>query len=218
MDEASRAALMEEMAKDWATGGCYLTRHAALLELKGLQDEKSIEPRNVQFLRFCEHVVTGYGGVAGMSDQQIAEAAETPALMRYLIGALASYETRVGHVEKSTTVERRLRLAEAFSAEDSEPGGDRYGKWTLERQARALNSYVGKLHSFEFDEIDEIESRGTEKAQQKAVCAAYEDIFGHAYKHRPEKKRSNLEGLLRVLHEHGHASQVTPQTKLTCLA
>lgn len=206
MDEASRAALMEEMAKDWATGGCYLTRHAALVELDGLQDEKSIEPRHAQFLRFCEHVVVGY---AGMSDQQIAEAAETPALMRYLIGALANYERRVGHLQKSTTIGRRERLAEAFGIE-GDHGGDRYGKWTLERQMRALNSYVGKLHSFE--------SKGTEQAQHAAICAAYEDIFGYAYKHRPKKKRSNLEELLRVLHEHGHASHVTPQSKLTCLA
>lgn len=193
MDEASRAALMEDMAQDWATGGCYLTRHAALVELDELKDEKSVEPRHAQFLRFCEHVVVGY---AGMTDQQIADAAETPAVMKYLIKALTNYNARIGHLSKSGTSDRRRVLAEAFGLEGGH-GGDRQGQWTLERQMRALNSYVDTLHGFGSE-------RDTEPARRAAISAAYEDVFGPAYNHERRQMLRNLRGLLRVLVDHGY--------------
>ena len=204
MDEASRAALMEETAKDWATGGCSLTRHAALMELDGLQDEKSVEPRHLQFLRFCEHVVVGY---AEMTDQQIADAAETPAVMRYLITALANYERRIGNLPKSGTPDRRKVLAEAFGLE-GEHGGDRQAQWTLERQMRALNSYVDALHGFG-------PRRNTESARRAAIGAAYEDVFGPTYKHEPRQKMRNLKVLLRTLVDHGYLrhGDLTTQSK-----
>jgi len=193
MDDASRAALLEDMAQDWATGGCYLTRHAALVELDGLQDGKSVEPRHAQFLRFCDHAVVGY---AEMTDQQIAEAAETPAVMRYFITALANYKRRIGHLPKSGTSDRRKVLAEAFGLE-GEHGGDRQGQWTHERQMRALNSYVNKLHGFGSE-------RDTEPAHRAAIWAAYEDIFGPAYNHERRQLQRNLRGLLRVVADHGY--------------
>lgn len=204
MDEASRAAFMEEMAEDWATGGCYLTRHAALLELDGLNDEKSVEPRHAQFLRFCEHVVVGY---AGMTDQQIADAAETPAVMRYFITALANYERRIGHLPKSGTSDRRRVLAEAFGQEGGH-GGARQGQWTLELQMRALNSYLDTLHGFGPE-------RDTESARRAAVWAAYEDAFGPTYKHEPRQRMRNLKGLLRTLSDHGYLrhGDLTTQSK-----
>lgn len=207
MDETSRAALMEEMAQDSATGGgCYLTRHAALVELNELQDEKSVEPRHAQFLRFCEHVVVGY---AGMTDRQIADAAETPALIRYLLKALANYERRVGNLpsSKNEAHKRRMVLADAFGLTGGH-GGDRQSLWTLERQMRALKSYTGKLHSYG-------QERDTEPARRAAIFAAYEDIFGPAFRHEHRQMRTNLKGLLRVLRGHGYLrhGDLTAQSK-----
>lgn len=214
MDEASQATLMEELARDWAAGGCYLTRHAAMMELNGIQDSTSIEPRHDQFLRFCEHAVVGY---AGMTDRQIADAEETPALLRYLIGALANYRVLVSRSGQETTSSRRTHLAWAFGIE-GEWGGGRQGRWTLARQMLAQRAYADAIHGF-----DPPGERGSKAARRSAVHAAYAAVFGSdsvekpdtVTERRPKQRRANLRSLVRALDDLGYRrlSNLTRKSK-----
>lgn len=196
IDDASEAALREKLAQDSATGGCYLNRYTALMELEELNNPASVESRHAQFLRFCGHAIDGY---AGMTDQQIAAAIETPALMNFFISALRSYRGG-GDLEQTTTAGRNARLAQAFGL-TGERGGDQQSHWTLDRQRCAVKAYADTLHSFGAGGGAE---RDAEPAQQAAVSAAYEAIFGPSYNHERRQMGRNLKGLLRILVDQGY--------------
>lgn len=186
-------------------GGDFLSRHSALLELQDIQDASSVESRHVQFQRLCELVVVGY---QGMSQEQIAAAPETPALMQYLIGALASYSKRIALLNASPKAKentspvsagtRYKYLAEAFGLAEAH-GGVRRGRLTLDWQMAALQKYVDRINAYDA-KVD----RNSDQARHAALEATYEDLFGPTYQHEPRQRAINLRKLTRVLNQHGY--------------
>ena len=219
MDEAKKAALVDDVEAAIKTeGGNPVLRFAALLELRELKSEASIEPRRARFLRLSTAVARGY---AGMSGQQIAAAAETPELMRFFIDALEKFQS---HDDDGQISPNRWNgyLANAFGLTGGR-GGDHQSQWPQWRQLRALAAYHEEIHQGLFDhdgrevlkvdeskeEREERERRrndALEKCRVKGILAAYDAVFGSDTKdgRKDGQIRENWNGLRDVLIEHGY--------------
>lgn len=175
----------------------------ALLELDGLEARRGdMEPMDQQFLRFAECVAAAY---YGLEDKEIAQAQETPRLMRYLADALGRYAanttTHLMEQDKIATSKRYEFLANAFLA-----SGDRGGKrgWTRQRIETAIEAY----RSFLYEHVGH-DKHGMPEWQARAFEAAYEKVFGD--KVVEEKQvRENRRGLERELVKHAGMSALTP--------
>lgn len=165
-------------------------------ELAGLEARRGdVEPRDQQFLRFAKCVAAAYDG---LDDKEIAQAKETPELMRYLKRALGEYAKNVTeHLEeheKIVTPKRYEILANALLA-----SGDRGGKrgWTQNRIETAINAYRGFLYdNTGWDNHDKPEW------QAQAFEAAYEAVFGDKVVGDSQLNRNRAE-LERELVKHG---------------
>lgn len=230
MDKETKAALVDGVGEAIKTeGGNPVLRFAALLELRELKNEASIEPRRAIFLRMSTAVAHGY---AGMSDQQIAAAAETPELMRFFIDALEKFQS---HDDDGQTSAHGWNgyLANAFGL-TGKKGGDHQSKWPQWRQLKALAAYNDKIPEELFDddieavvkvdetkaEREELEERAQrrreertqrrqdalEKGRKEGILAAYDAVFGSDNKdgRKDEKIKENWNSLRNVLIEHGY--------------
>ena len=157
----------------------------ALQELAGLKARRGdVEPVDQQFLRFAECVAV----FDELDDEEIAQAKETPELMRYLAGALRLYATNVTeHLKehgKIGTPKRYEFLANALLA-----SGDRGGKrgYTQNRIESAINAFRGFLYDHAgWDNHDKPEWRA------QAFEAACQKVFGDKVVERDKKKRDEL--------------------------
>lgn len=181
-----------------------VTATGAAIELAGLRTQRGgVEPRDQQFLRFAEGVAAAY---AGLDDKEIAQADETPALIRYLAGALGEYAKQVtkhlGEHGKIASSKRYEFLANSLRA-----SGGRGGKrgWTQDRIATAINAYRGFLFAHAgWDNHDKPEW------QAKAFEAAYEVVFGDKVV-EDSQMRKNERGLERVLVKHAGMARMLPK-------
>lgn len=165
----------------------------ALHELAGLEARPGAipEPRDQQFLRFAEAVDAAY---AGLNDQEIAEANETPEIVRYLARALGEYAKKVTeHLKEHggiKTADRYGLLANALLA-----SGERGGSNGLTRNSigNAINAFWGFLCDHPGEDHDDPEFR------TRAFKAACQKVFGDKVTDRDEKK---MEALRSELEKH----------------
>lgn len=218
-DEAKKAVLVDDVEAAIKTeGGNPVLRFAALLELRELKSEASIEPRRARFLRLSTAVARGY---AGMSDQQITAAAETPELMRFFIGALEKFQSNDDEGKTSPQSWNGL-LAKAFGLTGGR-GGDHQSQWPQWRQLKALAAYHEAIHQGLSDHERQVVLRGDEtkeereerarrredalqKCREKGILAAYDAVFGSDTKdgRKDAQIRENWNSLRNVLIEHGY--------------
>lgn len=159
---------------------------AALDELAGLEARPGVipEPRDQQFLRFAEAVDAAY---AGLNDQEIAGANETPEIVRYLARALGEYAKKVTeHLKEHggiKTPDRYGLLANALLA-----SGERGGSHGLTRNSieDAINAFLEFHYDHPGEDRDEPEFR------IRAFKAACQKVFGDKVTDRDKKKREAL--------------------------
>lgn len=219
MDEAKKAVLVDDVEAAIKTeGGNPVQRFAALLELRELKSEASLEPRRARFLRLSTAVARGY---AGMSDQQIAAAAETPELMRFFINALEKFQSHDDDGQASPNSWNGY-LAKAFGLTE-ERGGDHQSQWPQWRQLKALAAYHEEIHQVLSDHdrravlrVDETKEEREERARrrkdalqkcrEKGILAAYDAVFGSDTKdgRKDTQIRKNWNSLRNVFIEHGY--------------
>ena len=190
MDENDPLGVLDAMGDLPELKGGYWSRRVAatgaLRELDGLEAQPgaAVEPRNQQFLRFAECVATFHG----LEDEEIANAEETPRLMKYLARALGEYAKNVTeHLKEHgeiVTPKRYEFLANALLA-----SGDRGGKrgYTQNRIESAINAFRGFLYDHAgWDNHDKPEWRA------QAFEAACQKVFGDKVVERDKKKRDEL--------------------------
>lgn len=183
--------------------GDLLARRGALLELNALEDPVQEAAPHVAFGRLCQFVAQGY---AGMSDQQIANASETPRLMRYLIGAMTEYAAVIDAAGSVKAGERQKALATAFRA-TGRHGGDRLHQWTTERKINVCGAFSHALQSqLSPQEAGPSEPVVMHVAVERALQEAELVAFGPDTKEGREVDRlqSNRETLKVILTRHGY--------------